>query len=257
MHSDMLEFNEQNMYVTEKRKLSFFCRLFPTFCFYLKFIKIIVLGSYTAKKGKYSPLRWSQDSVDVLRALESVGVEFEISGMDNITQNKDTVIFLGNHMSMLETMVLPCIIQPKKEVTFIVKQALLDYPVFKHIMRTRNPIALTRNNPRQDFKIVMSEGVKHLNQGTSLIVFPQTTRTNRFEPEAFSSIGNKLAKKADKKVVPLALITDAWENGRIIKDFGKINPSKKVIFKFGKSVSVNDTTASAEIIDFIAKNVNI
>ena len=47
-------------------------------------------------------------------------------------------------MSSLETMVLPAIVQPIKHVTFVVKASLLNYPIFKYVMRSRDPVAVTR-----------------------------------------------------------------------------------------------------------------
>jgi len=32
-------------------------------------------------------------------------------------------VFIGNHMSILETFVLPCLIQPHRDVTFVVKES--------------------------------------------------------------------------------------------------------------------------------------
>ena len=43
---------------------------------------------------------------------------------------KDPVIFIGNHMSTLETFVLPWIILPHRPLTFVVKRELLGYPLF-------------------------------------------------------------------------------------------------------------------------------
>jgi 1-acyl-sn-glycerol-3-phosphate acyltransferase len=57
-------------------------------------------------------------------------------------------------------------------------------------------------------------------------------------PEKFNSIGIKLAKRAGVAVVPLALKTDAWAPGKFLKDFGPIDPSRKVHFAFGEPVSV-------------------
>lgn len=245
---------DNNTYLTPDRKIGWLGKLFPSVTYYLKFIKIIYAASRVAKKGEYPSDLWVQDSLKLLRSLESVGVKFEIKGIDNLTKAEDTIVIIGNHMSMLETMILPAIVQSQLDVTFIVKQALLDYPVFKYIMRSRDPIALTRNNPRKDFKIVLEDGLKKLNSCISVIVFPQTTRTNTFEPSSFSSIGVKLAKRADKKVVPLALITDAWENGKILKDFGRINPNKKVVFHFGDPITV-DNSAQDKIIKFISDNI--
>ncbi len=80
-------------------------------------------------------------------------------------------MIIGNHMSMMETLLLPAMIQPINPVTFVVKEALLSYPVFKYIMRSRNPIAVTRTNPRQDLKTVLSEGMDRLEQGIFPLLF--------------------------------------------------------------------------------------
>jgi 1-acyl-sn-glycerol-3-phosphate acyltransferase len=143
-------------------------------------------------------------------------------------------------MSTLETFVLPVIISSFLESTFIVKQSLVDYPVFKHIMRSRNPITVGRENPREDLRAVLEGGAERLKRGVSIVVFPQTTRRLTFIPAEFNTIGVKLAKRAGVPVVPIALKTDAWGNGRWLKDYGKIDPSKKVYFEFGKPLWIKE-----------------
>jgi 1-acyl-sn-glycerol-3-phosphate acyltransferase len=120
-----------------------------------------------------------------------------------------------------------------------VKQSLLEYPVFRHVMRSRDPIAVNRTNPREDLKTVFEGGVERLRKGIALIVFPQTTRTPTFDPAQFNTIGVKLAQKAQVPVVPLALLTDAWGNGKYLKDFGKIDLAKKVYFAFGQPMAIH------------------
>jgi 1-acyl-sn-glycerol-3-phosphate acyltransferase len=141
-------------------------------------------------------------------------------------------------MSTLETFVLPAIIHPIKKITFVVKKDLMEYPIFKHIMLSRDPIAVSRENPREDLKMVLDEGIKRLRSGLSIVVFPQTTRSNTLDPSQFNTIGIKLALKADVPIIPIALKTDAWGTGKIIKDFGKINPEKKVYFSFGEPLRI-------------------
>ena len=53
-----------------------------------------------------------------------------------------------------------------------------------------------------------------------------------FKPEEFNSIGVKLAKKAGVPVVPVAIKTDFWGNGRIIKELGPIDNKKTIHIKF-------------------------
>jgi len=233
MHKMLLD-----RYRTLSIKQTFWAKQLPTVVFYLSLGWIVLKASRTARRGQYSDSAWIESSYEVLQALENIGVQFDVSGLDNLKAVDGPVLIVGNHMSMLETLVLPGFVQPLTSVTFVVKQSLLDYPVFKYVMRSRNPIALTRNNPRQDLKTVMTEGVERIKNSISIIVFPQTTRSHDFDPSQMSSIGVKLAKKAGVTVVPLALKTDCWENGKRFKDFGKINQKKKAYFAFGEPIIV-------------------
>lgn len=134
------------------------------------------------------------------------------------------------------------------------KQSLVEYPVFRHIMRSRDPITVGRSNPRDDLKAVLEGGAEKLKAGSSIIIFPQTTRTPVFDPASFNTIGTKLAKKAGVPVVPFALKTDAWGNGKYLKDYGRIIPSRPVHFAFGKPLIIQDRGAEehAAIIAFIS-----
>ena len=211
---------------------------YPSFRFYLKFFPIVFRSYVEAKRGQYDGERWSLSSLAILRALESVGVSFEIRGIAQVRSVDGPCVFIANHMSTLETMILPGIIQPIKEVTFVVKHKLLEYPVFKHILAARNPIAVTRDNPREDFKRVLNEGCEKIQAGRSIIVFPQTTRTLHFAPHQFNTIGIKLAKRAQAPVIPIGLVSDAWGIGWPVKEFGKIDPSKPVHFTFGAPIHI-------------------
>ena len=234
-------------------------RLAPTAMFYRRFIADVYRSSRTAAAGRYGDAQWVQTSLGVMNALQNVGVSFHIGGRQHLSNLEGPAVIIGNHASMLETMVLPGIVQPILDVTFVVKQSLLDYPLFKHIMRTRDPIAVGRDNPREDFKTVMSGGTDRLKRGISVIVFPQTTRTATFDPSQFNSIGAKLAAKADVPIIPLALKTDAWSNGRYIKDLGPIRPDRPVHFEFGPPITAAGRAkeANAEVIAFIESNLKI
>jgi len=213
-------------------------RFLPEVRLYSRLVALIWRGSAKAKHGHYFTADWVASSLETLRALEEIGAIIEINGVDNFRGLDTPCVFIGNHMSTLETMVLPCIISQFKDSTFVVKQSLVDYPVFKHIMRARDPITVGRTNPRDDLKAVFEGGEARLKAGRSIVIFPQTTRTVLFDPEQFNTIGIKLAKRAGVPVVPLALKTDAWGNGKYLKDYGKVDVSKKVWFEFGKPMTI-------------------
>lgn len=229
---------ENGRYRTAPARPSLIGRLAPGLPFYADILSIVFRGSSRAKHGRYGNAEWCESSLSTVRALENVGVMIEVSGAEHLASFAGPCVFIGNHMSTLETFVLPTIIEPVKHCTFVVKQSLVDYPVFKHIMRSRDPITVGRTNPREDFKTVMEGGETRIKKGCSIIVFPQTTRGSIFDPAEFNTIGVKLAKRCGVPVVPVALLTDAWGNGKLLKDFGKIDPTKKVYFAFGEPLTI-------------------
>lgn len=247
-----------DVYQTTPASVPFWAKWFPSLVAYTRFVNIVWRASAQAKRGQYDGAAWANSSLEVIRTLEGVGVSFDISGMQHITQLEGPCVFIANHMSTLETMTLPAIIQPIKPVTFIVKRSLLEYPVFRHVMRSRDPVAVDRVNPREDLKAVLKGGCERLQQGISIVVFPQTTRTLTLDPARFNTIGVKLAKRAQVPIVPLALCTDAWKNGHWVKEFGKIEPRKKVYYQFGAPLYVQKrgNEEHEAIVTFIAHKLS-
>ena len=252
--SDMTPlFFEHGVYRTPPQRPSLLARWFPSLAFYSRYVRIVFRSAGVAKRSLYDDLAWSTSSLEVMRALERVGVQFEITGVEHLQRLQTPCVVVANHMSTLETAVLPAVIQPIRNVTFVVKQALLHYPIFKYVMRSRNPIAVTTNNAREDFKIMMTEGAERLSRGISVVVFPEGARRHTFDPAEFNTIGIKLAQRAGVPILPLALVTDAWPLGRPLSDFGKLEPSRKVRFAFASPIEVAGRGADEQqaIIRFI------
>src|SRR5690606_26595409 len=129
-------------YISPPAKVGWLARTFPSLVFHLRFVGITFYCAWQAYRGRYDDHAWTESSTQMIRFLEDVGVRFEITGMDYLRQVRGACLVVGNHMSSLETMVLPAIVRPIKQVTFVVKQSLLYYPIFKHVMRSRNPVAV-------------------------------------------------------------------------------------------------------------------
>lgn len=229
----------------------------PSLSFYPKIFRIILVNSRKAAEGVYDGADWAWSSYDIFKVLEAVGGRIEITGMDNLSKRDGPVVFVANHMSTLETFILPCMIQLRKPVTFVVKRSLITMPFFGPIMRSRDPVVVGRENAREDLSTVLSEGTKRLNEGVSIVLFPQSTRSVVFRPEEFNTLGIKLALKAGVPVQPLALKTDAWGAGRILKDFGHLDIRKKVYFSFGEPMKVTGRGAEEHrrIIAFIREHL--
>ena len=228
------------------------------FYFLTSYLEIVIRTRKLALKGFYDDAVWAESSVDIFRLIERTGGIFEIEGMENIDKIDAPVVFVSNHMSTLETMIFPGLIAPRRRVTFVVKDSLVKHPLFGPVMRSREPIVVGRKDPRKDFEAVMNQGPVLLSQGISLIIFPQSTRSNEFKPEEFNSLGIKLAKKADVYIVPVAIKTDFWGNGRVVKEIGKLDHTKRIHIKFGEPFKISGTgrEENQKIIEFIMDHLN-
>ncbi len=236
-------------------------RLFLGTRFYFmgKFVMLAFSTKRAALQGRYDTQYWVDSSLDVVRLIESCGGRLHITGLDHIRQASGPVVFLSNHMSTLENMVFPGIIQPLKNITFVVKNELLKHWIFGPVMRSREPIALDRSNPRDDLRIVLEKGQELLSKGQSIIIFPQSTRRVDFNPAEFNTIGTKLAARAGVPVIPIAIKTDFWEHGKLSKYLGAIHRDRHVFIKFGKPIPVrgNGKEEHQQILDFIGSNLRM
>jgi len=241
-------------YATNPAGSSMVFQSVPGIYFYLRMLGTILSASFKVKKKKFFGEDWIESSLAIIRHLERVDCRFFVDGKKNFIDLDGPCIFVGNHMSTLETFVLGAIIRPHRPVTFVVKESLVRYPVFGKVLNSIEPIVVSRKNPREDFRIVMEQGRERLSRGVSIVVFPQSFRTRTIDPEKFNSIGVKLARKTGVPLVPLALKTDAWGSGWPIKDFGRIRPERFIHFCFGQPIRVEGKGKKEhrQVIDFIS-----
>jgi len=225
--------------------------------FISKFIPLVFESRRIAKAGNYDYDEWISASLEIFRLIENCGGRFHITGLGNISKSDGPVVFISNHMSTMETMIFPGIIAPKRKVTFVVKDTLNRHAIFGPTMRSRDPIVVTRTDPRADFRTVIAEGKMNLDKGTSVVIFPQSTRTVDFKAEEFSSLGVKLAKANNVPIVPVAIKTDFWGNAKFLKAFGPIDRRKPIHIDFAEPMMVKGTGKEEhrEIIDFIFKRL--
>jgi 1-acyl-sn-glycerol-3-phosphate acyltransferase len=96
-----------------------------------------------------------------------------------------------------------------------------------------------------------------LQAGISVTVFPQSTRSPYLDVEEMNTLGAKLAGMAGVPMVPLALATDFQGNGRLFKDFGRIDCRRPIRFEFGPPVPVegHGREAHERVVAFIAERL--
>ena len=134
--------------VKEKLNLPDRLRLNNRLYFIYKYAEVVLKTRKQAIRRVYGDKEWADSSFYIFRFIEKTGGIFHISGMENIAKSPEPVLFIGNHMSTLETMVLPGIISPLRKVTFVVKESLVKHPLFGDVMRSRNPIVVRSEERR-------------------------------------------------------------------------------------------------------------
>ena len=249
---------KHDAYHTPPRPIGWLAKTCPSLAFYQQTVALVLRSSRLAARGDYDVAAWQASSIETIKILENVGCQMHITGLQHLDEIDEPCIFIGNHMSTLETFALPAILlNGKTDLTYVVKRSLTEYPFFKHVMNTRDPIVVDRVNPREDLKTVMSEGAQRLADGYSVIIFPQHTRSVDFNPEAFNSIGVKLAARTGVKVVPVALLTWAWSQGRFLKDFGPLIPSRPIHFAIGEpmEISAKGQKEHEQVVRFIQEHL--
>jgi len=225
--------------------------------FYAYMIGTVLAGRRHAVKGVFDDAMWIERSLQFGCRAEGCGARLHVSGLEHVRDPEGPIVIIGNHMSSLESFLLPSIVAPLRRLTFIVKEGLTKHPFFGPVMRSREPITVSRASNREDFKKVMTQGSEVLAKGISLCVFPQSTRMTEFHVSRFNTLGAKLAYRAKVPIVPLALRTDFWGNGKLLKDFGPIGRSCTVHLAFGPAIPAGTPArdAQAAVLGFLRPNL--
>lgn len=235
----MERLSETDCYETpEDKKIYFREKILPgnTRGFYWDYLRRIKGASKLSKKGLFPYPVYKDVSWSIFQDIEGHGGKFKIDGLDYLRHQKKPLVIVANHMSVLETQIMAPLIYPL-EMSFVVKQSLMEHFLFGPIMTAISSIPVGRKNPIEDMKKVLEVGTRYLGEGRCITIFPEGTRNADFEPRRFNSMGVKLAINAGVDVIPLALKTDFWGQGKKVKDFGKISRNKEILFSFGEPMT--------------------
>ena len=127
------------------------------------------------------------------------GVKVEIIGKENIDKNRP-VVLVANHQSEWETYVLQVLMAP---VSTVLKKELLSVPFFGWGLKMVQPIAIDRSQKTNALKQIIAQGKERLEDGRSVLIFPEGTRIAPNEAEAFNKGAAMLATSANVPILPV------------------------------------------------------
>jgi len=178
------------------------------------------------------------------------GVRYQLEGLENIPRHP--VVVLSTHQSAWETIYLYYAVSP---VCPILKKELLNIPFWGWAMRLQKPIAIDRSKPREAGRSLLTQGKQRLQEGLSVVIFPEGTRSAPGELKPFSRGGAKLAVTANTQVLPVIHNAgDCWPAHSLLKHPGTIH------VRFGKLIDVEgkDSTAVTDAFSkWVGENMDV
>lgn len=181
--------------------------------------------------GKLNTDKWAEFCFSTVTMPESLGMNVELEGWGDRAAYKGPVVYLCNHMSTYETILLPPVLLTYGPFNVVTKASLTHLPFLEKAAAHMGLVGIGRKNPKADLMALFEIGGKKISEGSSFLIFPQGTRNPVFERRHFSSIGAKLAEKAGVPIVPLAIDSRCMptrEKGllsKVFKDFGTVDTS--------------------------------
>ena len=118
----------------------------------------------------------------------------------------------------------------------IIKKELLFIPVFGWALACLKPIHLRRSKKYKSMKKVIKDGAKKLKKGTSIIIFPEGTRTDPKDGiKKFSNSCGYLSVNNGVPIIPICHNSGLyWRNKKFLKHKGEVK------VHIGKPIYGND-----------------
>ncbi len=151
------------------------------------------------------------------------GVKVVVNGGEKL-QKGQPYIFAANHLSQFDIFA----VQGFLNVSFrwLAKKELFEVPVFGKGMRKAGYIPVDRSKGRQALKSLY-EAADQIAAGTSVIIFPEGTRSKDGKLHEFKSGAMVLAIKSGVPIVPVAIngTYQVLPKGKLLLQSGKVKIS--------------------------------
>jgi len=196
----------------------------------------VILGLFMPINLRYRYfLIWNAFSVWWLKI--TCGIKYEVHGQENVPPVP--FVILSNHQSPWETLFLYHAFLP---VCAIMKKELLNIPFFGWALRLLHPIAIDRSKKNKSLHQLLEQGKQNLDNGISVLVFPEGTRVAPGVHKKYSAGGAELAINAGRLILPIAHNAGhCWPAHKFIKHPGTV----KVVI--GKPIDPAGRTAKEAI----------
>jgi len=163
-----------------------------------------------------------------------LGLDYEVRGLEHLPQNGSYIV-AAKHQSAYETLKLHILFDFP---AVILKQELLNIPLWGWFLKRSEPIAIDRSKGQQASQQIIEGAQKIEAQNRPIIIFPQGTRVHPWQTPAqkpYKSGVARIYKNTNMPIVPLALNSGLfWPRNSWTKRPGK------VIFSFLPAIETGE-----------------
>ncbi len=174
----------------------------------------LVVGRRSGAKAQVFPSWWGRS------LCRLAGVRVQVQGREQIDPDQ-TYIFAGNHVSQFDIFAFQGYFP--HDFRWIAKQELFRIPVFGQALHRIGNIPIDRSRGRQAMKS-LDEAGKRIAAGSSVLIFPEGTRSPDGRLREFKTGAVLLALKAGVPVVPVGFngSYEVLPKGRLLPKGGEI-----------------------------------
>jgi len=173
-----------------------------------------------------APRKWSR------AILRLTGVEVEVEGEGAIDLERSQIV-VSNHQSWFDVFALSTCFPGRFH--FVAKEELARIPIFGRAWQVCGHIKIDRGSRSSAIESLRRAGEKIRRERTSIIMFPEGTRSPTGELQRFKKGAFRLALEAGVPIVPVAVIgsRDVMPKGRWTVRPGRIR------IRFGAPIDVS------------------
>jgi 1-acyl-sn-glycerol-3-phosphate acyltransferase len=181
--------------------------------------------------------------------LNITNIKPEIIGLENVKRNENYV-FVANHSSLFDIPILQAIIP--NNFRMIYKKELEKVPFFGLVLKKSPYISIIREESKNAMDSI-NQAIESIKNGTSVVIFPEGTRSKDGQLQEFKRGAFLLASRAGKPIIPITIIgtTKILPKGKLEFNSGEI----KIIFD--KEIPVNQDISRKEEKQLVSQIYNI
>ena len=119
--------------------------------------------------GKLTTDNWARTCFSSVAIAEKLGMNVSVEGFSNRLAYDGPVVYLSNHMSMIETIMLPPILLTASPFSYVAKASLAHLPFLERAAAHMRMVPISRKSPREDLISIMKVGTERLHGGDSFL----------------------------------------------------------------------------------------